>query len=213
MKIIIRNEQGIASCYVQLRDIEYLGERHHSQFFLNYAVRERNKGKKADDFIKIDNRIAKIIDEYPYIVDFSDMSKLDIGSLSRMIVLSQSFLPDAKTKADEEHKVEDLVDLISFKRGMLTYPIPVFLDEKQLFYDGEVIFGSTTFPEYYMLRTDNREINLSEYLSSNAQRLFEEIQPGNEMASYEEFRVDNDLLVHFKTKKKLFSKLRKGITK
>lgn len=213
MKIIIRNEQGIVSCYVQLRDIEYLGERYHSQFFLNYAVREHNKGRKKDDFIKINNRIGKIIEEYPYIVDFTDMSKLDVGSLSRTIILSQSFLPDVKTKADEGHKVEDLVDLISFKRGMLTYPIPVFLDEKQLFYDGEVIFGSTTFPEYYMLRTDNREINLSDYLSSNAQKLFGQIQPDDEMASYEEFKVDNDLLVHFKVKKKLFSKLRKGITK
>ena len=64
-----------------------------------------------------------------------------------------------------------------------------------------------------MLRTDNREINLSDYLSSNAQKLFGQIQPDDEMASYEEFKVDNDLLVHFKVKKKLFSKLRKGITK
>ena len=72
MKIIVRNEEGIHKVYVQLRDIEYIGERHHSHYFSNYAVRQHNKGIKSDDFICVGNTgVAKLIVEYPYIVDFS----------------------------------------------------------------------------------------------------------------------------------------------
>ena len=213
MKIIVRNEEGIHKVYVQLRDIEYIGERHRSHYFSNYAIRQHNKGIKSDDFICVGNTgLAKLIVEYPYIVDFSEVVQLDSGAISRMIVLSHQFLPTPNQKADEEHKIEDLIDIINFKKGMLTYPIPVFYDNNILFDNGEVVFGSTTLPGYYMLRSYDKSMDLKAYLNENVQSLFSQVLPDKEMASFEALPVDGDIIVKFKTKNKLFSKFRKGIT-
>lgn len=213
MKIVVRNEQEIIRCFAQLRDIEYLGERYNSHLFGNLAVREHNKGHKDPyEFLEIKNKnIAKIIDRHPYIVDFSEMVKYNNLTLSRLILLSHSFLPNEKAKMDEEHKTDDLVDIISFKKGMLTYPIPVFFDEKTLWDNGEVVFGSTTIPGYYMLRSYNKDMNLREYFEANAQELFKAVKGDKEMDSYDITPVGKDILVHFKEKKK--SLFKKRITK
>ena len=213
MKIVVRNEQEITRCFAQLRDIEYLGERYNSHLFGNLAVREHKNGHTNPyEFLEIKNEsVAKIIDRHHYIVDFSDMVKYDTLTLSRLILLSHSFLPDEKTKMDEEHKTDDLVDIISFKKGMLTYPIPVFFDEKDLLDNGEVVFGSTTIPGYYMLRSYNNEMDLREYFEANAQELFKAVRGDKEMVSYDITPLGKELLVHFKEKKK--SLFKKRITK
>ena len=94
---------------------------------------------------------------------------------------------------------------------MLTYPIPVFFDEKVLLDNGEVVFGSTTIPGYYMLRSYNNEMNLREYFETNAQELFKAVRGDKEMVSYDITPLGKELLVHFKEKKK--SLFKKRITK
>ena len=177
MKIIVRDEQGIKKCLVQVRDIKYLADRMNSPKFLRLALGSY-VGKKltGEDFIEINTiGIAKIIEECSYIVDFQEMAKYDDLTLSRMILLSRSPISlDEKKKMDEEHKVEDLVDLISFNKGMLTYPIPVLFDQKVLSDDGEVVFGSTTIPEHFMLKRNSDNIDLVDYFVSNANALFEQ---------------------------------------
>ena len=215
MKIIIRDEQGIKKCYAQLRDIEYLADRYGSMFFGSLLVKERRKGRKTgEDFVDITNLdVAKIIEMNPYIVDFSDMAKYDILTLSRMIILAQSPMSTGKQRMDEEHKVEDLQDLIMFNKGMLTYGIPVLYDENLLIDDGEVVFGSTTLPGYYMLRAHNKDLDLNKYLNDNLHSLFSLVSPEGEMKSHDVTKVDDSLLVHFVEKKKVLSNIIKRITR
>jgi len=216
MKIIVRDEQGIKKCLVQVRDIKYLADRMNSPKFLRLALGSY-VGKKltGEDFIEINTiGIAKIIEECPYIVDFQEMAKYDDLTLSRMILLSRSPISlDEKKKMDEEHKVEDLVDLISFNKGMLTYPIPVLFDQKVLFDDGEVVFGSTTIPEHFMLKRNSEDVDLAEYFSQNAQSLFEQTGIEGEMKGYNTLPFSDSLLVQFDVKKKLLAKIRKRITR
>ncbi len=143
MKIIVRNEQGIKRCFCQMRDIDYLCTRFTSERFRrlalgNYIFKVDQLGE--DDFIEVKNRaVQKMIDENPYIVDFSEVNMYDGFTLARMIVLSSSLMPNEKQRLDDEHKVLDLQDIISFNKGMLTYPIPILFDEKIKIDDGEVI--------------------------------------------------------------------------
>jgi len=215
MKIIVRDEQGIRRCLVQVRDIKYLAEKLNSPKFLRLALGDAINPKiKGEDFIEINSvAIAKIIEENPYIVDFQEMAKYDDLTLSRMILLTRSPVSfDEAKKRDEEHKVEDLVDLISFNKGMLTYSIPVIFDQKVLSDNGEVIFGSTTIPDHFMLKRCSEDIDLPTYFSQNAQALFEQTGIEGEMVDYKTLELSGSLIVYFNVKKKLLSKIRKRIT-
>ncbi len=213
MKIIVRDEKGIKRCFAQVRDIDYLAKRCNSTKFRRLALGNAIfRDLKPETFVDIKNMgVAEIIEENPYIVDFSEFSKYDALTLSRIIVASRSFFPDDRRKMDEEHKTEDLVDLISLKNNMLVYPIPILYDEKQLVDDGEVVFGSTTLPGCYLLRSTNPEIDLIDYFEKNAQALFESINPEEKMASYEIIKTDNDVFVRFKVKRDIFAKIKKRI--
>ena len=215
MKIIIRDEQGIKRCFVQMRDLEYLADRFGSVFFGGLVARKnRQENHKMEDFTEITNvDVAKVIDRNPYIVDFSEFAKYDALTLSRLIILAHSPMATGKQRMDDEHKVEDLQDLISFKRGMLTYGIPVLYDEDLLFEDGEVVFGSTTLPGYYLLRSSNEDLDLNSYLNENLHALFSLVNPDGEMKNHEVTKLDDGLLVHFVEKKKILSQIRKRITR
>ena len=213
MKIILRDEQGIKRCFVQVRDIAYLVQRYNSPKLGKMAFGDSYDHElRADDFFEVKNKgVAKIIDDIPYIVEFGEVVNYDALTLSRMIVLSQSFVASEKEKLDEENKVRDLQDVISFNKGMLTYPIPVLFDDLAID-DGKVVFGSSTIPGYYMLKTYDESLDLDSYLESNAKDLFHSINADGEMASYEVTKLDNSLLVRFKEKNKLLAKIRKRIT-
>lgn len=215
MKIIVRDEQGIKKCFIQVRDVKYLVERFESPR-LERLILGNNvlRDLKADDFFEVKNKgVIEIIDDNPYIVDFSDFVKYDGLTLSRIILLSQSFLPDEKKKLDEQHKVEDLLDVMNFKRGMLTYSIPIMYDEKTLFDNGEVVFGSTTMPGYFMLRSYDESVDLSDYLVNNLNQLYSIVNPEGEFTSYDVTPLDGSLLVRFTEKKKVFSNIIKRLTK
>lgn len=215
MKIIIRDEQGLMRCFAQVRDAKYLAQRYDSKKFLNLALgNAAYRNLKDDDFYEVKNRaVAQIILENPYIVDFSEMVKCDGLTLNRIILLSQSPISYGKQKMDEQHKVEDLLDILNFNRGMLTYPIPVYYDGNIMMDNGEVVFGSTTIPGFYMLRSYNEELDLNEYLELNSGSLYERVNPEGEMVSYEVTKVNNGLLVHFKEKNKILSQIRKRLSK
>ena len=215
MKIIIRDEQGIKRCFVQMRDLEYLADRYGSVFFGGLVARKNRREKHSpEEFTEITNiDIANIIDRNPYIVDFSDNARWDLLTLSRMVILTQSPMSIGKRRMDEQHKVEDLQDLMNFKRGMLTYGIPIFYDENILFEDGEVFFGSTTLPGYYMIRSENKDLDLNAYLNDNLQELFSLVNPEGELKNFEVTKLDDSLLVHFVEKKKVLSNIIKRITR
>ena len=213
MKIILRDEQGIKRCFVQVRDVEYLVQKYNSPKLGKMALGNASyRDLRADEFFEVKNMgVAKIIDDIPYIVEFGEVVNYDALTLSRMIVLSQSLITSEKEKLDEENKVRDLQDVMSFNKGMLTYPIPVLYDEL-IIDDGEVVFGSSTIPGYYMLKSYDEDLDLGSYLETNASNLFHSINEDGEMASYEVTKLDNALLVHFKEKNKLLAKIRKRIT-
>jgi len=214
MKIIIRNEQGIKRCYIQLRDVDYLVERYNSPKLGKMALGNAAfRNLRADDFFEVKNKgVAKIIEDNPYIVEFGEVVNYDVLTLSRMILLSQVPTVSEKDKFDQDHKVEDLQDIISFNKGMLTYPIPVLFDEELLVDDGEVIFGSTTFPNQYMIKSTNPELDLVDYFLDNINDLFLEVFPGEEMKDYSLMKLDDALLIHFVPKRSLFKSLKKRIT-
>ncbi len=214
MKIIIRDENELKRCFIQLKDVDYLVERFNSPK-LGRLILGNNKFRHLGkyDFFEIKNRgVAQMIEENPYIVDFSEMVKYDGLTLSRLILLAQNPLSTNKKKLDEEHRVDDLQDIMSFNRGMLTYPIPILYDERIIYDNDEVVFGSTTLPNYYMLRPIQEDIDLNEYLAFHHQSLFESVLPEDEMASYQVTEIDGGLLVHFDVKNKVLSKIRKRIT-
>lgn len=212
MKIIIRDANGgIKRCFAQVRDVDYLAKRFNSIRFKKLALDNASyRDLKNDDFFEVRNLgVAQIIEENPFIVDFCDLVNFDVLSLTRMIILAQSAFPSEKRKLDEDKKVDDLLDLINFKKGMLTYQMPVFFDEKKLIQDGDIVFGSTTLPDYYMLRSSNPDVNLLSYLEKNSQALFDCLDIEEDMESYDTIEVGKDVLVRFKVKKNLISKMKK----
>ena len=213
MKIIVRDEHGIKRCFCQMRDIDYLSTRFTSERFRQFALGNYIfRDLKEDDFFEVKNRaVKKIIEEDQYIVDFGEINKYDNLTLSRMILLSQVPLPTEREKLGIDHKILDLQDIISFNRGMLTYPIPVLFDEKMKFEDGDVVFGSTTLSDHFMLRTNNQDIDLIDYFMENCNSLFALAYPEGEMKSYNIKKVNNDLIIYFEVKKRLFKSLKKRI--
>lgn len=206
MKIIIKDETGIKKCLIQLRDVDYMEKKYNARSIRKYLTMGIHSELKEESFIPVTNaHIAEVIEANPSIVDFSEMVRLDNLSISRMIVLAHTFGAKEKQQLDDEKKIIDLQDIMSFKNGTLNYQIPLLLDGKVMFNDGNVVFGSTTIPGYYMLK-GNKETNLREYLELNSNSLFNTIESDKEMESYSVTELDNCLLVRFNTKKKRITK-------
>ena len=202
MKIIIRNENGIKKCFVQVRDINYLAERFNVGRLNRYVLGDRKP--EETEFVEIkDMKLAKVIEGCQSIVDFEEMAKLDDFSLGRIILLAHSYL--GKESRDEEQRVRDLQDIMSFKQGKLGYQIPVILREV-VFENEDMVLGSSTLPGYHILKSINGSLDLDNYLALNLKPLFWMIYPEDEMESYNIIKMNDCLLIHFDVKKKHLSK-------
>lgn len=198
MKIIIRDGQMIKKCLIQVKDVLYLIERFNVPKLKTLLLKNR-KDLKAVDFINVtDERIARIIEENEYIVDFTSMSNYDSFTLSRLILLGHNPIIN---KLDEENRVMDLQSIISFKNGELDYSIPVTLT-KHLYEDSEVVFGPSTFANYYLLDSKEEGLDIESYLDQHASSLYSLINSDQELDSFDVIKVQKGILVHFKEKKK-----------
>lgn len=205
MKIIVRDNKGIKKCLIQYRDVKYLGLRFDTPKIVDFLLRDIDVSKLKDsDFIEVKNaEVARIIDENQNIVDFGECVKYDNLTLSRLIILAHGFYPSEKEKLDEERKVEDMQDIISLKNGTLTYQIPVLYSPIDVLADGKVVFGNSTIPGYYVLKSNDQDFDLTAFLEENVRKLFEMVKPEEELDHYGVSKVDDCLLVYFKGNKKL----------
>ena len=211
MKIIVRDETGIKKCLIQFRDVLYLEKRFNTRSIRKFISLSFEEKVNEESFVEVRNRdIAKAIEAIPYIVDFSEMAKYDCVTLSRLIVLANSQIANEKQKLDEEKKVEDLQDIISFNNGTLTYVIPVMFDGKSMTKNDDIVFGSTTLPGYYLLKSSDKDFDYNSYILENAHSLFECVCPDQELISFQTTKLNDGILIHFKGKRKLFGSKKKN---
>lgn len=209
MKIIVKDGENIKKCLIQVRDINYLAERYELTI-LRKALLGKNEGaKKEYEFVEVHNKdLAGAIEQNPYIVNFSEMAKYDDFTLSRLVLLTQIPGSTGKQRLDDQHKIEDLQDIITFTNGKLPYQIPVLFDDRITLVNEDVTFGSTTIPDYYMIRSNKKDLNLPEYLNAKVNSLFGILELDREMESFTTIELDDCLLVKFKLKRKLLGKKR-----
>ena len=211
MKIIVRDGNEIKKCLVQVRDIEYLSERFELAKLKKAVLGKEEGTKKGYEFVEIHNKeLAGAILQNPFIVDFSEMAKHDSFTLSRIIFLTQTPINDGKQRLDDQKKIEDLQDIITFNTGKLPYQIPVLFDDKVTLINEDVTFGSCTVPNYFMIRSNKKGLDLAAYVREKIGSLFAVLDCDREMESYSTVEVDDAILIKFKLKRK--SLLRKRVT-
>ena len=140
MKIIINEKK-----YVQVRDILFLAKLYNSEILMKYYLFLINNGYIDNDFVKSTNSLIDFR-------DYQDYSDLHLSNL--LISLS------SRTGSDIiEHKLDDLREIISYKRRELGYAIPLIPDEKiDINYDDlGLSFKSTIFKDYYLIETISGE--------------------------------------------------------
>jgi hypothetical protein len=209
MKIIIKDGENIKKCLIQVRDVNYLAERYELTTLRKALLGKNEDSKKEYEFIEVHNKdLAGAIEQNPFIVNFTEMARYDDFTLSRLIFLTQTPVNDGKQRLDDQHKIEDLQDIITFNTGRLPYQIPVLFDDRITLINEDVTFGSTTIPNYYMLRANKKDLNLAEYLRTKVDSLFGILELDREMDSYSTVELEDSLLVKFKLKRKRLTKKR-----
>jgi hypothetical protein len=209
MKIIIKDGENIKKCLIQVRDVNYLAERYELTTLRKALLGKNEDSKKEYEFIEVHNKdLARAIEQNPFIVNFTEMARYDDFTLSRLIFLTQTPVNDGKQRLDDQHKIEDLQDIITFNTGRLPYQIPVLFDDRITLINEDVTFGSTTIPNYYMLRANKKDLNLAEYLRTKVDSLFGILELDREMDSYSTVELEDSLLVKFKLKRKRLTKKR-----
>ena len=128
MKIIVHKENETI-CFVQLRDLLYLayGKRNAFRELANKYIDEY---KQIHDFVKVTNpEMVKILERREDIIDFDDFSSSHtIDSLTHLLVAKNLFCSDSESRRRVEHETNDIQDIIAYKKGELSYAIPLIAD-------------------------------------------------------------------------------------
>ena len=207
MKIVFTNEDGSTRCLTQVRDYKYLAVRFNSDAFLAMYNSTRAHGHTDDDFVDVTNeKVKEIILNSPYIVDFTDIAKLDLTTLSRLIVVSARSMSE-NDRLDFDHKRDDILDIMEFKKGILPYQIPVGFDNKVYMDMGPVYFGSSTIPGYFLLKKKDINVNLMEFLANNHTLLHALLERKDICVGFDSVKVGDQLLFKFITRTKLQQKI------
>ncbi len=162
MKIITHTPRSGEAVYIQVKDFLYLGRTTGDSTYIDEYIDLLNSQKTDYDFIRIYDEEKRSVVSRTDIVDFKELYKESSMLLSKTLInLSFSSLNDEKSK----QKSEDIRDVLAFRRGDLTYTIPLFSDGDVniLSEDGYLSFTSTIIPDCFVLRTaDYSAIKLCE---------------------------------------------------
>ena len=150
MKIIINEKK-----YVQVRDILFLAKLYNSEILMKYYLFLINSGYIDNDFVRSTNSLLNRILDTDALIDFRDYQDYSDLHLSNLLISLSS-----RVGSDIiEHKLDDLREIISYKRRELGYAIPLIPDEKiDIKYDNlGLSFKSTIFKDYYLIETISGE--------------------------------------------------------
>jgi len=205
MRIIIRKDDQVDKCYVQLRDIKFLSTKYKSIALKNLYLKYLDLGTKDEDFIKMtEPRLIEIFTKANTIVDLDDYVNLDPLVLARTIYASSFSLSTDKLRRENEHRNQDIADIYHFLTGDLTYPIPIMYDNKYLIEneDKSITLGSTIIPDYYIINGINKDNSeLISYLEDNLEDIITNNYPDEEV-NYKVQKLNDNILVIFNHQKK-----------
>lgn len=202
MKIITNTLKDGESLYVQVKDLLYLGRALGDNTYIDEYIDLLNSQKTDNDFIRIYDDEKRIIINRMDICDFKELYRESSMLLSRTLInLSFSSINSEEAK----QKSEDIRDILAFRRGDLTYSIPLFSDGETYIESEYYNFSSTIIPDCFVLRTvDHSEIKtcdcqefLSYCLNKVKNNYTEEIKD-----DYKISESDNTIIVKFNSKNK-----------
>ena len=201
MKIII-DEKGKRTCYAQVRDLYYLAARFKSSSFENLYEGFINEGRAETDFVLLeDPKVVELVDFNPFIINFSEFVGYSQNALIRLAALTAGPVLHTDT-TDNQHKRNDIFDIMDFKKGQLQYEIPVVFDKKKFIDFGKMELGSTNHPGFYLLRRKDPEVNLEEVINKDYRVLFETLGLEGYCDGVYMFNVGEDIVFKFRTKHK-----------
>lgn len=168
MKIITESKREGILCYIQVKDLLYLGQRGFPEFvgmYLNLI----NGNHTDTDFVRIVKKeTIELLKNRDDIVDFMSFKDTSMNYISKCLInLNYGvFNDDARSRA--AFMSNDFRDIMSFKKGELDYQIPLIVDGDVCIsnLDATLEFCSTIYLNYYILKgTDNNLISDLEYQS------------------------------------------------
>ena len=152
MKVIVNDK-----VYVQVRDILFIARLYGNEKIMNYYLFLINQEFLDTDFVLSNNFLLNKILKSSLILDFNEYRDYSNFHISNLIISLSS------VKMDEQgissHQIDDLRDIMNFKRGVLQYTIPLIpngkIDEK--YDDLRLRFRSTIFNEYFIIEAEKQE--------------------------------------------------------
>ena len=171
MKIIVNTKKNGEECYVQVRDILFLGRITKNNKVIQQYINYINSGYGDNNFIKVVQPLyIKAFKNCDYIVDFTEYSSknVSLGYLSKLLVTLNFSLNTDFDKKCIDHKTDDIRDIMAFKKGELDYKIPLVFngDVEIINDDGTLCFESTILDDVFILkRTDGGNVKDIDYYS------------------------------------------------
>lgn len=199
MKIITHSCKNGEAVYVQVKDLLYLGRTTGDNSYIDEYIELINSQKGDNDFIRVFDEFKKNIIKRTDIVDFKGVYSESSLFLSRILI---NLTLAAANNEVARQKSEGIRDILAFKRGDLSYGIPLFSDgdiylESE---DGYFSFSSTILPDCYALKVvDRSDIRKSDYQTFLSDCLCKVKMQYREdvREDYQTYEVDNMIVVKF----------------
>ncbi len=154
MKLITNNNTKKVRCYVQVKDLLYLGMHLKKKIFLERYYALKDAGALDTQFVKvIDNESLSLVLNDETLVSFTDYNKMPTVCLATEIVQRIPFILDEKERRSFCQAVHDLKDIILFRRGELNYTIPALPTDRIELLSSNLVFSTTIFNGVYSFRT------------------------------------------------------------
>lgn len=195
MKIVIKKNDDSVICHVQVKDFLKLARINGDKKYVQYYIHFVNNGKGDNDFIDISNTsYADDIVKCSDIVNFMDYKDMSIQGISQQIVQFYSFVTNLNGRGEVESRIDDMRDIIAYKKGELNYLIPVVLDYRISLEDTDnnLVFSSSIVNGCYLIKNKNGEdisnTNYDVFLNQAIDRIYED--------DYPEYDGERDYQVH-----------------
>ncbi len=167
MKIVTDSQSATKACYIQQKDLLYLGQKLGDTSLI--TLYEENRASSIADntflYIKDIDLISLIICDTE-LINFVDYAHTPTGIIAIDILSKLSSLLEIQERATTKNAIRDLRDIIAYRNGSLPYTIPPVPTDQYVMDYKNLTFSSTIFDDVYLLRTINGEdINSYDYLS------------------------------------------------
>ncbi len=199
MKIITNSSKNGEAVYVQVKDFLYLGRITGNNSYIDEYIELLNLQKGDNEFIRVFDEVKKTIIKRTDIVDFKEVYKESSLFLANILI---NLTLAANNNDVARQKSEGIRDILAFKRGDLSYGIPLFSDgdiyiESE---NGYFSFSSTILPDCYALKiVDCSDISKSDYQTFLSDCICKVKMQYNEDVrdDYQIYEVDNMIVVKF----------------